>query len=69
VIRDHVWTPRETYLSRIDRHAVVILRSRLQCGFVLNPAATSDTDHCDRPPQEHEWARGWVRGPIEATPF
>jgi hypothetical protein len=69
VIEDHVWMPRETYLASLDGNSTYVLRNPRACGFVLNQAATWDVDHCQRPPEDHRWARGWVRGPIERTPF
>jgi hypothetical protein len=69
VIRDHAWMARETYWSRGPRY-YVLLRDPKQCGFVLNPYANaqSDLDHCNEPPEAHEFAKGWVPGPVERVP-
>ncbi len=70
VVLDHTWRPRVTYKAHLVGTREV--RDPIECGYVTNQNHNSTVfgpDHCNRPPEEHEWARGWVPGSIEPFPF
>jgi hypothetical protein len=66
VIRDHAWQARETYWE--EGGLVRIIHDRRQCGFVtVDRSLTSssfDDDECGHLPSAHQYARGWVPGPV-----
>lgn len=62
----HAWQPRLTYEPHPNGTREV--RDPILCGYVIDPVPWAPL-HCNRPPEEHEWARGWVPGSIEPFPF
>lgn len=71
MIRDHVWRSRTSYRPGPGGEGTRQENDPVLCGFVPNPEidAMWDVDHCNCPPEAHEWARGWVPGAVEPTPF